>query len=562
MKKKLLTVCLFSLIISKISSQNFEWVRQVENSNGISFLRPLVTDSNGNIYSSGYFTGTVDLNTSSDVNSLTSNGSRDIFIQKLDSNGDFLWVKQIGGSGLDDGLSITVDSADNLYILGRFQETVDFDPNIGVSNLTSNGGDDIFIQKLDSNGNFLWVRQIGNSDSEFGSSISTDTNLDIYIVGNFNGTVDFDPDNGITNLTSNGSSDIYILKLDSNGSFIWVKQIGGTGSDFGVKATTDVNGNVYLVNRFEGTVDFDPGIAVNNITADGFTDFFVEKLDSNGNLIWVKTLTYSSGEVDANSIKIESNGAIVIGGHFVGTIDFDPDIGITNLSSNTNGDGDIFIQKLNQNGGFIWVKQIGGSADDFIQGMILDSNNDIYITGGFQNTVDFDPGTGISNLTPNGPSDIYIAKLNTSGDLVWVSQIGGASVDAANSITVDLNNELILVGAFSDTVDFNLSNQTNILTSIGTFDSFILKLDNQTLGIEDFTKNKIKIYPNPSSGKFFFTYNDKELKNVRIFNISGQEIYNLKNCCKVELDLNLQSGIYLMQVETNNKLETLKFIIE
>ncbi len=188
--------------------------------------------------------GTVDFDPGVGTANLTSIGSHDNFIQKLDTNGNLLWVKQMGGTGYTYVSSITTDANGNVYTVGAFEATVDFDPGIGTFNLTSVGWSDIFIQKLDANGNLLWVKQIEDTNEHYGLSITTDAIGNLYTTGMFSDTVDFDPGANIFNLTSVGNHDIFIQKLDANGNLLWVKQMGGTGHDFGNSITVDANENV------------------------------------------------------------------------------------------------------------------------------------------------------------------------------------------------------------------------------------------------------------------------------------------------------------------------------
>jgi hypothetical protein len=209
---------------------------------------------------------------------LTSAGNRDIFVLKLDSLGNLVWVKQMGGAGNAEGRSITTDANGNVYSTGTFSGTVDFDPAVDITNLTSAGEYDIFIQKLDSNGAFLWVKQMGSLNYDWGLGITTDATGNIYTIGNFSGTVDFDIEAGTVNLTSIGDFDCFILKLDTNGNFVWAKQMGGTGYSSGNSITVDADDNVYTTGRFEGTVDFDPGTGITNLTAGELADIFILKL--------------------------------------------------------------------------------------------------------------------------------------------------------------------------------------------------------------------------------------------------------------------------------------------
>ena len=160
---------------------------------------------------------------------------------------EFAWAKSMGGSFDDDGQSITVDAVGNIYTTGSFLDTIDFDPGPGTYNLSSAGWKDIFIQKLDANGNFIWAKSMGGVSYDVGNSITIDALGNIYIIGVFEDTVDFDPGTGTYYLTSAGSRDIFIQKLDSSGNFIWAKSAGGSDYDGGSSIAVDTTGNVFVV---------------------------------------------------------------------------------------------------------------------------------------------------------------------------------------------------------------------------------------------------------------------------------------------------------------------------
>jgi len=216
-------------------------------------------------------------------------------------------AKSMGGTSFDSGRSITTDASGNVYTTGYFQNTVDFNPGSGVSNLVSNGSYDIFISKLDANGNFIWAKSMGGTSSDYGYSITTDASGNVYTTGSFAGTVDFDPGSGVSNLVSNGSSDIFIQKLDANGNFLWAKSMGGTSYDSGTSITTDASGNVYTTGTFTGIVDFDPSFSISNLNSSGgYT--FIQKLDANGNFIWAEQVN----NLASKSINIDANGNLYI----------------------------------------------------------------------------------------------------------------------------------------------------------------------------------------------------------------------------------------------------------
>jgi hypothetical protein len=161
----------------------------------------VVTDSSGNVYTTGFFSGTVDFDPGAGTANLTSAGSDDSFISKLDSGGNYVWAKQLGGISAELAIGISVDSSGNVYTTGTFQGTADFDPGAGTANLTSAGGDDSFISKLDSSGNYVWAKQLGSTGADVAYGVSVDSSGNVYTTGFFSGTVDFDPGAGTANLT-------------------------------------------------------------------------------------------------------------------------------------------------------------------------------------------------------------------------------------------------------------------------------------------------------------------------------------------------------------------------
>jgi len=388
-------------------------------------------------------------------------------------NPNFEWVKQMGGNFGDKGYSITTDASGNVYTTGYFSGTADFNPGAGTTNLTSSGGHDIFIQKLDTTGNLLWVKQMGGTSWDVGFSITTDVGGNVYTIGNFIGTADFDPGVGTVNLTSAGQCDIFIQKLDAAGNLLWVKQIGGTSNDFGYTITTDAGGNIYTTGYFKGTVDFDPGAGTTNLTSAGGFDIFIQKLNTAGNLLWVKQMGGTSLEAGC-SITTDAGGNVYTTGYFQGTVDFDPGAGTINFIS--AGYEDIFIQKLDTAGNLLWVKQMGGTSRDEGYSITTDAGGNVYTTGYFEGTADFDPGAGTTNLTSAGYQDIFIQKLDSSGNLLWVKQIGGTYNDNGISITTDAGDNVYTTGFFRDTVDFDPGVGTTNLTACYK-DIFIQKLD-------------------------------------------------------------------------------------
>ncbi len=450
----------------------------------------------------------------------------------------FTWAKSMSGPGDDKCLSMCIDDSGNVYTTGYFEGICDFDPGVGVFNLTSLGADDIFVCKFNSNGNFVWALSMGSTLDDHGNSIEIDSNGHLYLTGFFTALCDFDPSPNISNLNTNGLSDIFVCKLSTTGAFIWARSFGGNFNDGSSSISVDHFGNSYSTGYFQNTCDFDPGMNIQNVISNGQKDIFISKLDSNGNFVWAKTFGANNDDIGI-ALKVDQSGNIYTTGTFWDTTDFDPGPNVNNLIE--NGSGDIFILKLDASGNFVWVAQFSsngqerpasividqlgnvlttgrlqpstdfdpgpntfilplGTIEVFIskldsnanflwakaigsdnyeyEGSIdVDANGNIYTTGGFKFTADFDPGLGVYNLvTPNFNHDIFISKLDLDGNFVWAKRIGSSEADKGHSIKVDNGGNIFCAGYFGSTVDFNPNLAINNLTSSGAADIFVLKL--------------------------------------------------------------------------------------
>ncbi len=305
----------------------------------------LALDSDNNIYSTGWFTGSsTDFDPGASNFNLSASGA-DVFIWKLDVNGNFVWAKKVGGIADDTSSDIELDNNGNIIISGIFNNTVDFDPNVGVFNLTSLGQGDAFILKLSNNGNFLWAKSIGGNGSDVALGLDSDLYGNIIITGTYTGTVDFDPSTSVFNQTSNGLLDAFILKLNTSGNFIWAGSIGGTLDDRGCDVFVNSNNGFYFVGFFQGSTDLNPGASISNYNSNGSKDIFLSHIDSTGNLSWVKTIGGTGEEFSV--FMTENSGKIYVTGFYNNIVDFDPDSGVQNSTS--QGNSDAFILVLNSN---------------------------------------------------------------------------------------------------------------------------------------------------------------------------------------------------------------------
>ena len=366
-----------------------------------------------------------------------------------------------GLSGFDtDAAGVAIDSSDNIYITGTSQGT-----NLFGKNATSGTTDDIFVAKLNSSGVVQWVYTAGGTGRDRGRKIALDSSGNIYVVGYYQNTVDF----GGGNVTSNGSWDAFILKLNSSGTFQWVKSYGGsTGNDLGRDVVVDSNDNVIMLGTFRGTVNFDSGDGggVVNYTSNDY-DVFLIRLNSSG--IWQSVWrTENSGSADGRALAIDSNNVTYLTGSFSGTVKFGDD---TYTAANSN---DLFIHKIDTYtlGALQPTYTSNIDTTQKAKGISVDSSGNIYATGTFQNTVNFGGG----NITTSG-KDIYLLKLNSSLAFQWVKRFasddGEAGQALGTAIAIDDDGNVYSVGQIGG--NYNLGGQA--VVSGSNNDAYIVKYD-------------------------------------------------------------------------------------
>ncbi len=429
----------------------------------------------------------------------------------------------------------TVDDNGNVYVTGQFSGTADFDQSGGAANVTSQGGDDIFLSKYDASGTLQWVKTIGGSSNDAGRAVKVDASGNVYITGEFLGTVDFDPSGSLAELTAD-IFDAFLAKYDANGNYVWAIKMGGSSFDYGTDLVIDGSNNIVVTGRFRGTGDFDPSAnTVNLVNATGTYDIFFAKYDQNGGLLWAHGMG-DSGDDQGFGITVDANDNLLITGQFAGTIDFDASGATNNLTSNANND--VFLAKYDLNGNYLWAINMGGSNNDYGNSVITDAagnayvvgeffdsgdydpsgntvtlshlgggtntffakydpngnylwahgigasngldialgpDNNVFITGGFFGTIDFDPGTGTENIAATA-TEVYLAEYDSLGNYMWAgNMLGTTGVSTGRSLASDYKGNIYVAGDFFGTVDFDPSGSTSNMISAGSaLDGFLV----------------------------------------------------------------------------------------
>ncbi len=547
MKNLLLTLFTIVTFTTVSVSQSYQWAKSFGGTEGDQGTSVAV-DINGNIYTTGFFSDTADFDPGPLVYNLISKGNDDIFISKTDSGGNLIWATGIGSSNMDRSFAITCDDSGNVYATGSFRLAADFDPDTTTAFVGSFGLGDIFVVKLNTNGNFVWAKHFGGNLTDEGLAIAVDLNGNVYSTGTFQVTADFDPDTSNFTLTSAGNEAVYISKLDKDGNFVWAKRIDGTDHDYGYAIDVDANENVIITGVFRNTVDFDPGVGIYNLTStatNASVNTFIVKLNGIGDFVWAKKFGGISASIYGKSLTVDASGNVYTTGHFGGIVDFDPGTPVYYLIS-LSGVGDIFVSKLDTNGNFVWAKQLGGLLTDEATCLTLDYLGNVYITGMFNNTADFDPDSvSTFNMTSWNSNNGFITMLDINGDFVWAKQFGGPGQSPAGALAVDLSGSVYATGYYNSTCSFDYPTAGNLTYEGGT-DVFLVKFS-QTLtsNIETNELSNIYSYPNPTTG----ILNLKGVSNeqILIYNNLGELI--LKSQSKSGIDLSsYNSGIYLLQI--------------
>ena len=432
--------------------------------------KDIAVDSLGNIILTGYFESEVDFDPGIGVVNKTA-WSTDTYLAKYTNYGDLIWVKTWGGPGVDKGLAVAVDQYNYIVVTGNFMGTVDFDPGPGLVQKTTVGNEDIFVSKFNPDGDLQWVNTMGGADVDQGTSVIIDSSQDVFVVGDFDGAVDFNPGPGYDWHTPTYAGGTFLTKFNSNGEYFWT--LSWDAQIF--SAVENHLNNIYISGVFQTQVDFDPDPIVEDIRNPvGWTDFCLIKLSTNGDYFWADTWGGDWWD-SANDLDIDSSENIFLAGDFMDTVDFDPGAGVQERYSIAGMDS--FLVKVNSSGAFQWVGTWGGDIDDYCWAVTVDNTNDVYVGGFFNsNSVDFDPGPRLTEINRRGGNDGYISKFDNLGNFDWVRTFGKSGFTVGNELAHDTNNNIFFAGDFYGQTDLKPGPIEEIYLSNGEYDAFYLKI--------------------------------------------------------------------------------------
>lgn len=577
--KKLLTATL--LLFTLVSgAQTLNWGAYINTNNNFS-ASDVAVDAAGNTYTVGLFVTGGDFNPGPgvfNINELSATVGN-YFCIKLNPSGDFLWAMPVGGTNnvntviLGNEPKISIDNNSGvIYITGAYDSEVDFDPSAATYLIPPPPGgcatcEYTFLAKYTLNGNLVWAKYLMEMNSPF--EIAIDNSGGVNLIGGFSVTIDVDPGPNVFNLTTNpGGNDFYILKLNSNGEFVWAKQFGDpTRFDQIRDIVIDNANNIIITGLFSGLVDFDPNAGITNLQSNNNSnDAFIAKYTSNGELIWAKSFgSVNTGIEIGYAVTVDNQNNIYATGSFSGLTDFDPSTNTVSLSPVTNRS--IYILKLTSNGDFDFVKTIGAPGTELVYDIAVDNVGSLYITGYYLSSMDCDPDAGTFTITANGGNnEIFLVSLSASnGQFGWAKSIGGTNNDEGKRIAIhEPSNRLTLVGQFQNgsNVDFNPPNGYYLPFALNSGSAtYIINYSYTSLSNPDFaSENKIVVHPNPANDVIYIE-SIEPIDSFILLDLTGKIITSEKSSKTLNVS-NINPGIYLLKINSNNTTTTKKVVIQ
>jgi hypothetical protein len=332
-----------------------------------------------------------------------------------------IWARGFGGPGRERATGVAPDRGGTVYVAGQIAG----EATLGTLRVTS-AGEDALVAALDVHGKPVWAYALGGPGADEARAVAILPEGDVFVVGSFSATADFDPGAGRTELASAGGTDVFVLRLTRDGALVWARRLGGPGVDTGLDIAVDGRG-VSVAGSFQGAFDTGAG----RLAGAGKTDGFVAQLDLAGTTLWAQAVG-GPQEDDVRSVAVEPNGEIWIGGSF----EAKAALGSAGAVLESAGKSDGFLARLGTGGSVLWSGRIGGKREDAVTA-VAPGGGGAWFTGFFTGTADFDPGPSITSMSGVGKADGFVARFVKTGQLRWVQQIGGPDDDTGTGLAPD-----------------------------------------------------------------------------------------------------------------------------
>ena len=333
-----------------------------------------------------------------------------------------IWARGYGGPGRERATGVAPDRGGTVYTVGQ----VAGDATWGKVRVKP-AGPDALVASLEKNGQVAWAHALGGPGPDEARAVAILPEGDVFVVGSFSGTADFDPGPGRTELASAGSTDIFVLRLRPSGDLVWARRLGGPQEDTGLDIAVDARG-VYVAGSFQGLMDAGPS----RLGSAGKADGIVAKLDLSGTLQWTQRIGGPQDDA-ARSVAVDANGEVWVAGSFEEKAGIGQEGG---FSWESAGKSDGFLARLGPEGAVLWSGRIGGKQEDAVTAVAVGAAG-VWFTGYFTGTADFDPGSSATTMAGVGKADAFVARLAKTGQLRWVQQTSGPHYDMGTGLAPD-----------------------------------------------------------------------------------------------------------------------------
>lgn len=407
-------------------------------------------NANNESYVIGYITGETLFNPTTLVPSAAGNG--DIYVAKYSSNGILIWKKIFGGNYSDRGVDLAIGPDQNIVITGQYFGTVNFDSYALTSNTNSK---DIFLAKLDPQGNVLWARSEGGNQSENAYGVTVDYNNNVILTGQFQGSATIGSSTFVSEIDPNTnvhSFDFFISKYNATGNPLWSLQGKAPYEDRGLAVAVDNQNSIFFTGQFSKTLVF----ANNTYNNLGYNIGFLCKLTENGNLVFFNQM--KAGMTLPYDLEVDKNNQVIVIGDFLGSINYYDANGIHSIQNTY--DKKIFALKTTNQGNYQWGYSLGSNNEVSARSVSIDMSNNIYVTGFFKCDLSQIQDSSTTKFNSVGFKDGYLLKVLSNGHHGYIKQFGGKMDDEGHGVAIRIDEQPRICGSYTKDLNFSYPNQT------------------------------------------------------------------------------------------------------
>lgn len=515
---------------------------------------PLAINTQGETYMASQLIGSIDVDPGPGISVLSSGtgtSTSSICLSKFDQNGTWAWTKRMGNT-ISQPQAIALDPDGNVYISGWFKGSVDFDPGPGTTFHNSAGGNDMFVMKLNADGEHLWSCRFGTTNDEGGRDLAVDDSGNAYVMVSAQGTIDVDPGPGVLPFTPAGQL-TSIIKLDAQGELVWARSVelnGASYSNWHIAA--DGSSNVLMTGQYSGaSVDVDPGPGTTYLPHDPArpNGVFIVKWDPQGELLWAQGI---AGAIPGH-LACDAEDNVLVTGNTINDVDLDPGPGVQMLAMG-NASNTSWVLKLDAMGAYVWSKMWSTNAIVQTKDVAVDQNGNVIIGGIYNAAMDLAPGpVTVPAPQVNVGSCTFITALDPFGAYLWSGELGGGQHNAyLEHMAIAPDNSLRISGWFYGAMDMDPGPGSTTYTGPLTRQSTMLLSfagPGAATGITTITRGSANLYPVPTDGPLTITHTEAiGLINVR--DLRGVLVSTERpGMERASIDLTaLPAGCYLVEI--------------